>query len=193
MKSISTYWATILLILVAGIPSYAQMECKCHSKQPAMKHMHETIGFSGCGNCHTKNENLMSIRGRKDPDMKTRLATRIKTDNSCIPCHDSEGSVRKEVHSGDSATDIAGTLYCPKDKIRFSSGTESCSKCGGVLINISEVMERSRENPSNGICSECHRMEEVQQISWHTIFNSTKLKRCLDCHEGHDDCGSCHQ
>jgi hypothetical protein len=54
-------WATALFIagILAISPCFAQMnsakkECKCHSKQPAMKHMHETIGFNGCGNCHSK-------------------------------------------------------------------------------------------------------------------------------------------
>jgi hypothetical protein len=34
--------------------------------------MHETIGFAGCGNCHSKSENLMS--GRNDAD-SNRKAT----------------------------------------------------------------------------------------------------------------------
>jgi hypothetical protein len=193
-------FSTVLLMtgILAISPGFAQMnsakkECKCHSKQPAMKRMHETIGFNGCGNCHSKNENLMSGRNQVDPNRTAVLAKRIGEDQACIPCHDSQGMLKKEVHSGQGIPNISGTLFCPKDKLRFSAGTALCSKCGGSLLNINELTERSHRNPSNEICMECHRMEEVQQIRRHTIFNATKLKQCLDCHEGHDDCGSCHR
>lgn len=192
-------WATALLIagILAISPCFAQMnsakkECRCHSKQPAMKRMHETIGFAGCGNCHSKNENLMSGRNQVDPNRKAVLAKRIGGDQYCIPCHDSQGKLKKAVHSGTGIPSIMGTRYCPKDKLRFSAGTQLCSKCGGSLLSINEVTQRSHQNPSNEICMECHRMEEVQQIKRHTIFNANKLKQCLDCHGGHDDCGSCH-
>jgi hypothetical protein len=191
--------ATALLLAgtLAISPCFAQMksakkECTCHSKQPAMKRMHETIGFNGCGNCHSKNENLMSGKNQVDANRKAVLAKRIREDQACIPCHDSQGKLKKADHSGTDIPSIMDTLYCPKDKLRFSAGTRLCSKCGGSLLNISELTERSRRNPSNELCMECHRMEEVQQIKRHTIFNATKLKQCLDCHQGHDDCDSCH-
>ena len=181
----------VLMILVSN--SYAQMkECRCHSRQPAMKHMHETIGFTGCGNCHSKDENLMSPGGKADPKRKERLASRIQTDKFCIPCHDSHGAVKKDILSSQEAMSITGTLFCPKDKLRFEPGMVSCSKCGGPLIDINQIMEISRKSPSNEICIRCHAIEEVRQIERHTIFNSTKLKECLDCHQGHDDCGACH-
>jgi nitrate/TMAO reductase-like tetraheme cytochrome c subunit len=154
--------------------------------------MHETIGFDGCGKCHSKNDNLMSRKDKVDPNRKAALAKRAGEDPSCIPCHDSQGKLKKAAHSGADIPSIMGTLYCPKDKLRFSAGTQLCSKCGGSLLSISAVTERSHRNPSNEICMECHRMEEVQQIKRHTIFNANKLKQCLDCHRGHDDCDSCH-
>jgi hypothetical protein len=188
-------------LLMAGIlaisPCFAQMnsakkECKCHSKQPAIKRMHETNGFAGCGNCHTKNEDLMSRKDPPDPGKKAVLAKRIREDAFCVPCHDSNGSVKKEVHADKREMSLSGTSFCPKDKLRFASSTKACSKCGGPLINISQVMAISSKNPSNEICIGCHAMEEVIQIGRHTIFNNNKLSKCLDCHKGHDDCGSCH-
>lgn len=184
-------------ILIAGPSAFAQMnsakmECKCHSKKPAMKHMHEAIGFSGCGNCHTKNENLMSGRNAVDPNRKATLSKRIREDKFCIPCHDSQGGVKKEILAGRKSLDISNTLFCPKDKLRFPSGLGSCPKCGGNLLNINAVMEKSRQNPSNEICIECHGMDEAPQIRRHAIFNATKLRQCLDCHQGHEDCASCH-
>jgi len=194
MKSASARLNALLMVLMISVSaSYAQMkECKCHSKQPDMKHMHETIGFTGCDNCHSKNENLMSGKNKVDPQKREGLVNRIRTDKFCIPCHDSQGAVKKDILISQSAVSISGTLFCPKDKLRFAPGIVACSKCGGPLININQVMERSRENPSNEICSGCHTMEEVQKIERHTIFNGTKLRQCLDCHKGHDHCDSCH-
>jgi hypothetical protein len=154
--------------------------------------MHETLGMSGCGNCHTKNENLMSKKGEKDPKADENLARRAIEDRSCVPCHDSRGSIKKEIRADQKAVVIAGTLYCPKDKMRFSSDSRTCSKCGGILLNIDELMAKSRTDPSDDICRECHWVEEVQQIKQHTMLNANRLKKCLDCHQGHDDCGSCH-
>jgi len=185
-------FSAVCLMTFAASSSYAQMQCICHSKQPAMKRMHEAIGTTGCGNCHTKSENLMSRKDGKDSTAKADLAKRKGEDKFCGPCHDSQGAIKKEIRSGKDAKGIAGTLYCPKDKLQFSADSKSCSKCGGTLLNIDEVMARSRRNPSNEICTECHMAEEVRQIKRHTIFNSDKLGRCLDCHKGHDDCSSCH-
>jgi hypothetical protein len=183
--------------ILAVLPCFAQMnsaqeECRCHSKQPAIKRMHETIGFNGCGNCHAKNEDLMSRKDRPDPGKKAVLAKRIREDTFCVPCHDSNGSVKKEIYAGKREMTISGTSFCPKDKLRFAAGTKSCSKCGGPLININQVMAISSKNPSNEICIGCHAMEEVIQIDRHKIYNNNKLSKCLDCHKGHDDCGSCH-
>ncbi len=193
VKNFKAYSAILLTAFIIVVsPSYAQMQCICHSKQPAMRRMHETIGMTGCGNCHKQNENLMSKRNAKDSATKASLAKRIREDESCVPCHDSQGAIKKEIHSSKSTMGISGTLYCPKDKLRFSPDIKSCSKCGGILLNIDEIMTKSRKSPSNEICMECHRVEEVQQIERHTIFNNEKLRKCLDCHKGHDDCGSCH-
>ena len=182
----------MLLAIIPAYPSYAQKECKCHSKQPAMKRMHEITGFANCGDCHSKNENLMSGKNKNGNTAKRDLSKRFKDDKFCIPCHSPDGLIKKEIFAGIEKIRISGTLFCPKDKARFPAGTNACAKCGGSLINIDESMERSRKNPSNGICIECHPMEEVHKIKRHGIFNAEKLQRCLDCHEGHDDCGSCH-
>lgn len=181
-----------MALTIAISPAYAQMECICHSKQPAMRRMHETIGMTGCGNCHKKDENLMSKRNEKDSVTKTNMAKRLGEDKFCVPCHDSQGVIKKEIYSNKSTMGISGTLYCPKDKLRFSPDNKLCSKCGGTLLNIDELMARSRRSPSNEICMECHLMEEVRQIKQHTIFNNDTPGKCLDCHKGHDDCGSCH-
>ena len=181
-----------IVFIIAVSPSYAQMECKCHSKQPAMRRMHERIGITGCGNCHKKEENLMSKRNEKDSSADADLAKRKKEDSFCIPCHDSQGSTRKGIQAEKVAVGISGSLYCPKDKLRFPAGSRSCSRCGGALLNVDELMERSRNSPSNEICMQCHIPEEVRQIKRHTIFNNEKLKKCLDCHTGHNDCGGCH-
>jgi hypothetical protein len=181
-----------LLIAFAASPSYAQMECKCHSKQPAMVRMHNKIGFTGCGNCHKKDENLMSKRNEKAPGAEADLAKRKREDKYCIPCHDSQGPARKENQPEKASMGISSSLYCPKDKLKFPAGSKTCSKCGGALLNVDELMERSHSSPSNEICMECHMAEEVRQIKRHTIFNNEKLKKCLDCHTGHNDCGSCH-
>jgi len=157
-----------------------------------MKHMHEIIGVTNCGDCHKKNENLMSKKTEKDSATKANLAKRISEDNFCVPCHDSQGGIKKEIYSNKSAMGISGTLYCPKDKLSFSPDNKACSKCGGNLLNMDELMARSRRNPSNEICMECHLVEEVRQIKRHTLFNNDKLGKCLDCHKGHNDCGSCH-
>lgn len=178
--------------MVAAPHLYSQVECICHSKQPAMKRMHETTGMTVCGNCHKKNENLMSKRGKDDIAGKASLAKRIREDTSCVPCHDSQGVIKNDVLFNTSAMSIADTLYCPKDKLKLPPSNKSCPICGGILLNINEMMARSRSNPSNEVCKECHMVEEVQQIKRHSIFNHEKLGKCLDCHAGHDDCGSCH-
>jgi hypothetical protein len=192
MKLIKTYlpllWMLLMLIPTSSV--CAQKECRCHSKQPAMKRMHEIIGFKNCGDCHSKNEDLMS--GKSANAAKKDFSQRFKEDRFCLPCHDSDGAVKKDPSAAIQKIGISGTLFCPKDKARFPAGTKACAKCGGNLINIDESMERSRKSPSNGICMECHPMEEVGNIKRHRIFNAQKLQRCLDCHQGHDDCGSCH-
>jgi hypothetical protein len=190
MKFIMT--ALLLMLMASTLPSYAQMECKCHSKQPAMRRMHEIIGFSGCQNCHTKRENLMSGDRKTGPERKSDLARRIREDKTCIPCHESEGTVKKEIYSNRTMMEISGTLYCPKDKMKYSSGTKTCSKCGGPLLDINALMAQSRTNPSNEICRKCHMKEEVQQIRQHIALSPDVMNRCLDCHKGHNDCGSCH-
>lgn len=152
--------------------------------------MHETIGFKNCGDCHSKSENLMS--GKSANAGRNDFSQRFREDRFCLPCHDSSGAVKKDPPGAIQKISISGTLFCPKDKSRFPAGTRACAKCGGSLINIDESMEKSRKNPSNGICVECHPMEEVHKIERHGIFNAQKLQRCLDCREGHDDCGSCH-
>jgi hypothetical protein len=182
----------LLAFLIAASPSYAQMECKCHSKQPPMRRMHETIGFTGCGNCHTKNENLMSKIRQKDSGTRANLSKRFREDRFCTPCHDPQGSVKKEVYLNLRSMGIAGTMYCPKDKLKYSSTARACSKCGGALLNIDELMTKSRQNPSNAVCIQCHMLEEVQKINEHALFGVEKLKGCLACHKGHNDCGSCH-
>jgi hypothetical protein len=192
MKVCSIAFAFLMALTIAISPAYAQIECRCHSKQPAMKRMHKTIGMTGCGNCHTKDENLMSKRTEKGSTTKANLAKRISEDKFCVPCHDSQGAIKNGIYSNESPMGISGTLYCPKDKLRFSPDNKSCSKCGGALLNMDELMVRSRRSPSNEICMECHMMEEVRQIKRHTIFNNDKLGKCLDCHKGHDNCGSCH-
>lgn len=193
MKSVKVCSIVFFVTLAIAIaPGYAQMECKCHSKQPAMRRMHKLIGMTGCGNCHKKDENLMSKKNEQDSTAKVDLAKRIREDKLCIPCHDSQGAIKKAIYSEKNTMGISGMLYCPKDKLTFSPDNQSCSKCGGALLNIDELMARSRRSPSNEICMECHRMEEVRQIKRHTIFNNDKLEKCLDCHKGHDDCGSCH-
>lgn len=186
--------ALFAVLMAIWIPpsSAQQKECKCHSKDPAMKHMHETIGFKSCGNCHSKSENLMSGKAKSDDADRSRLNKRFKEDEFCLPCHSSEGLVKKEVLSSRDALNISGTYYCAKDKLRLPAGAKSCPKCGGNLIDINVSMERSRTNPSNGICIECHLIEEINTIKRHQLFNADKLTKCLDCHQGHDDCGSCH-
>jgi hypothetical protein len=146
----------------------------------------------GCGNCHKKGENLMSRGSEKSVATKEDLLKRRREDTFCIPCHNAHGSNAKGAHSGGHSMAISGILYCPKDKLRFSPDTNACSKCGGMLLNIDEVMTRSRRNPSNEICKECHLSEEVRQIGRHAIYNQAKLRQCLDCPKGHDDCASCH-
>ncbi len=180
----------LMAILVPISSADAQMECKCHSKQPAMRRMHEIIGFSGCGDCHAKGENLMS--GNRNPNRKTDLAKRMREDKSCIPCHDSNGLVKKAIYSKSKIMGIAGTLYCPKDKISLPPGTKACSKCGGPLLSINALMARSQTSPSNEVCINCHSKEEVQQIEQHAALKPHMVNQCLDCHKGHNDCGSCH-
>ena len=191
---ISKFHLLLLLVFlsIAISPAYAQMECKCHSKQPTMRRMHEIIGFSGCGNCHAKGENLMSANRKTVPDRKADLAKRIREDKACVPCHDSNGLVKKEIYSNSRVMGISNTLYCPKDKVRFSSGTKACSRCGGPLLDINALMALSRTSPSNEICAKCHLTEEVRQIKQHTARKPDMMNRCLDCHRGHNDCGSCH-
>ncbi len=193
MKSLRTCSNIVLMTFIIGIShSYAQMQCVCHSKQPAMRRMHEQIGIKDCGNCHKKDEDLMSKKTEKDSSVKANLAKRFRDDTFCAPCHDSQGSVKKGIQDRTTNMAISGTLYCPKDRMKFSPDSRFCSKCGGALLNINELMAQSRKTPSNGICVECHMTEEVQQIKRHAIFNNEKLKQCLDCHQGHNDCGSCH-
>jgi hypothetical protein len=134
----------------------------------------------------------MSKRNERDPGADANLAKRKREDKFCIPCHDSQGSARKEIPPQKVAMGISGSLYCPKDKLRFSAGSKACLNCGGALLNMDELMASSRNSPSNEICVECHMADEVHQITRHSIFNKEKLNKCLDCHTGHSDCGSCH-
>ncbi len=62
-----------------------------------MKRMHETVGFKDCGNCHSRNENLMSGKNRSDGAARSALNKRFKEDEFCRPCHDSEGLLKKDV------------------------------------------------------------------------------------------------
>ena len=157
-----------------------------------MRRMNEIIGFSGCGDCHAKGENLMSANRKASLDRKADLAKRIRTDKACIPCHDSNGLVKKEVYRNSKRMGISGTLYCPKDKVSFSPGTRACSKCGGTLLDVNALMARSRANPSNEICAKCHLTQEIQQVKQHAALKPDVVNGCLDCHRGHNDCASCH-
>lgn len=167
--------------------------CKCHSKNPAMRRMHEVIGYKNCGNCHSKNENLMKSKSSdQKEDHRKKLEKRIKEDNFCKPCHNPDGTIKKESYKKSEAMRITDTFYCPKDKLRFSEGIKVCSKCGGELININKLMEESKKNPSNEICRKCHPTKEVQEIKAHKTDDRKNQYNCLGCHEGHDDCGGCH-
>ncbi len=183
---------TLFAFQVATAPSNAQMQCICHSKQPAMKRMHEMTGKTGCGNCHTKDENLMSKREGKDPAAKANTERRQKEDRLCVPCHSKKEGIAKEAGLNKDAMGISGTLYCPKDKLKLPPDSKRCPKCSGPLLNMDALMATSAQSPSNDICMNCHLSEEIQQIKRHTIFNNEKLKKCLDCHTGHSDCGNCH-
>lgn len=81
---------------------------------------------------------------------------RLREDTSRVPCHDAQGGLRQEVISKHKSMHISGTLFCPKDRLRFAPGRHGCSKCGGVLIHIGQVIKASRANPSNDICIGCH-------------------------------------
>jgi len=194
MKAVIAYLfeLSILLMLFNAFPSYAQPGCQCHSDQPGMKRMHEVIGFKDCANCHSKDENLMSGEEKKDGNPRQRLGIRFQTDGFCNPCHDSEGLLKKARFGADSHKPISGTLFCPKDGLSYPAGTKVCSECGGVLLNIDELMERSHTSPSNDVCLACHTMEQVKKTESHSNFREDKLAMCIDCHAGHEDCGSCH-
>jgi len=195
MKCMRTWFPAlwVLLMAVSVCPAYEQKECRCHSKRSAMKRMHEAIGFANCGNCHSKSENLMSgNRNTNNDAAQTISKKRFTEDQFCIPCHDSQGAMKKNMPAGVDRMNISGTLYCAKDKLRFPAGTKSCPNCGSSLININEFMEKSRAKPSNQICMECHLPNDVQAVKRHGLFNAAKLQRCLDCHKGHDNCGGCH-
>jgi hypothetical protein len=186
------YALMMLIVPFVALSSYAQPACICHSKNPAMKRMHEVIGFKDCDNCHTKDENLMSGNREKGTNDRERLNARFKQDRFCLPCHDSTGAVKKAGFSGSGGMTISGAFFCPKDRLTFPADTKSCPKCGGELINISEFMQRSRTNPSNEICAKCHPTAQLTVVKSHQVLKADKLSMCLSCHKGHDNCSSCH-
>ncbi len=168
-------------------------ECKCHSKNPAMRRMHEVIGFKNCGNCHSKNDNLMkSGASYQKEDHRKKLEKRIKEDQFCIPCHNPDGTIKKESYKKSAAMRVTNTFYCPKDKLKFTEKVKACSKCGGELIDINNLMAESKKNPSNKICRKCHLDKDVLKIGAHKHIDKKDQYNCLNCHEGHDDCASCH-
>lgn len=194
MKAIKLNIILIILAVFMVISGINAQECKCHSKNSSMRRMHEIIGFKNCGNCHNKNEKLMSSKPKKQNDQKNqeKLKNRIKEDRFCIPCHNPDGTLKKEIYKNSDAMKIINTFYCPKDKLRFIDDIKVCPKCGGKLIDINLLMEESKKNPSNDICRQCHINTEVENLDSHITFKKDKLYNCLECHSGHDDCGGCH-
>ncbi len=184
-----------IIIFLKTIIIYSAPECRCHSKNSSMRRMHEMIGFKNCGNCHKKNKNLMTSQYDEQKDEKyiEGLKKRLSEDKFCIPCHNSDGTIKKEIYKNSEAMKISDTYFCPVDKLRFPEKLNSCPKCGGKLININFLMEESKKNPSNKICRECHPDIEAQNIDAHITFKKEKLNKCLDCHADHDDCGNCHR
>ncbi len=181
----------VLLIIAVSIFASIEVlayECRCHSKNPAMRRMHEMIGFKNCGDCHSKAENLMKKKSldKGKEEHKDKLNRRIKEDSFCFPCHNSNGTIKLDTMQ------ITNSFYCPKDKLRFSKADKVCPKCGAALININELMENSKQRPSNKICRQCHLNKDVQAISAHIDINRKEQYNCLSCHVGHDDCASCH-
>ncbi|MBI5418347.1 hypothetical protein HZA55_10480 [Candidatus Poribacteria bacterium] len=192
LKYLKSY--LFFLILIQSINIWgASPECKCHSKNPSMVRMHEIIGFKNCGNCHKKNENLMSPKSSiKDEKLMEKLQTRIKEDKFCIPCHNADGTIKKEIYKKTDVMKISDTYYCAKDRLRFPEEVNLCPKCSGKLLNLNKLMAQAKANPSNSICRQCHLDAEVQEIDAHITFKKEKLGNCLDCHKDHDDCGNCH-
>ena len=78
LKKVSQIIILALGIFISVSANASPKGCKCHSKNPAMRRMHEIIGFKNCGNCHGKNEDLMKPQasGQKEGHRK-KLEKRI--------------------------------------------------------------------------------------------------------------------
>ncbi len=77
---------TLISITVCLLPLTAQaFECNvCHSKNPAMVRMHQTLKGQNCFGCHKMGTKLM---GKGQPKDHESLMKRRQTEEICLPCH----------------------------------------------------------------------------------------------------------
>lgn len=78
------------LFLVADADAF---ECTvCHSKNPAMVKMHQTLQNQGCFDCHKVGAKLM---GKGQPKDSESLLKRRQTEEICLPCHGTSQQQRR--------------------------------------------------------------------------------------------------
>ncbi|MDI6715766.1 MAG: zinc ribbon domain-containing protein [Actinomycetota bacterium] len=186
--------------------------CVCHSKNPSMVKMHDSVKGQSCDLCHTGDDNLM------DPNRKAgnqaNLAKRIKEEKVCTRCHLKDGRIVVS-KTENNKVKISGTLFCPKCGKQITKDNKTCGTCGGTvtvsesgwqcskcgpLVDVDKIAALSKEKPSNDICKLCHYDNKKLILDHSKVsgYNKSEAKipggsnDCLSCHKSHNQCGGCH-
>jgi len=171
-------------------PKYA---CRCHSKSAPTRAMHEAVKNHDCFMCHKRGEKLRRKGGIPKETHEAFLKQRL-TDLRCVKCHGEETMEVPKPDEKKHSMGLSGSTYCPKCKIRGEKDWKMCPKCGGALIDLYKLMRHSALNPDQKICRQCHFMEgELQSMHIENVGDKFDTAQdCLECHEGHNECGRCH-
>ena len=185
---------TAIICLAFAVDSQAKFQCiECHSKRPGARAMHKALRGRDCFTCHVRGEKLRQKGGipqeKHDAFLKQRL-----TDPRCTECHGKkEIEVVKEELAKKPVT-LSGSTYCPKCEVKGDKDWKMCPKCGGPLIDLHKLMRHSAVNPDHRMCRQCHFMEgELEGLHMAKVGGDFATEQdCLECHEGHNECGGCH-
>jgi len=176
-----------------AVKSRPKYGCRCHSKSAPTRAMHDAVKNHDCFMCHKRGEKLRRKGGIPKETHEAFLKQRL-TDPRCIQCHGEGVTQAKKSDEAKNPMVLSGSTYCPKCKIRGEKDWTMCPKCGGPLIDLYKIMRHSALNPDHKICRQCHFMDdELQSTHIENVggeFDTTL--DCLECHEGHNECGRCH-
>jgi len=189
--SVSVFF--LFSFLFAPLIVFAQPLCTCHSKRPATVAMHQAVKGRNCFSCHARGEKLRK-KGGIPPEKHAEFLRRRTREPQCLECHGKDGSVKDAAGSGNDEAGFFEHSFCPQCRKKGPKGRKTCEHCGGPVLDLAETFRKSALNPDAAICKQCHFPDE-QLAATHLTHAEEPVDSqtdCLKCHQGHNQCGGCH-